>query len=135
MHGYIITQSSLTDSAYMACEVSSVTPVGRDPTHEASSNRATRIATYFIYGLFNLLPICSSLDELVDAAGSFSASHSPPPLDTHSSGLNVPPYLVTSRTICARSLASLTIYTCPSIFRLEKSSVIRCCFKLATNVW
>ena len=39
------------------------------------------------------------------------------------SGRNVPPYRVTSRTICARSFASSTMYTWPSIFRFAKSDV------------
>lgn len=39
------------------------------------------------------------------------------------SGRYAPPYRVTSRTICARSFASSTTKTCPSILRWSKSAV------------
>lgn len=120
----MITQSSLTDKAYMAYNVS--TPL-----------MTTRLkTTHLVYCLFDLFPIGSPLDEFVDTIPVSKSGYRVSDEEmTDSSGVKVPPYLVTSLTIWARSLASLTIYTCPSIFTLAKSSVIRCCLRDETNAW
>lgn len=75
--GYMITQSSRTDSAYIACML--------------AMTKSSTEATHLVDSLLDLLPVRPSLDELVDAVCQLAAEDTAAATFTHSSGLNSPP--------------------------------------------
>jgi len=92
----------------------------------------TKIIHRLVYDFFNLLPIWASLNEFVHVLYIYPifnwlnwvCGKKGGREGWLTSGRYAPPYRVTSLTIWARSLASSTTKTWPSILRCEKSAVI-----------
>ena len=89
----------------------------------------TKIVHCFVDRFFNFLPVTSPLNKLVHVLHGYLLAmvltmRLYVTSQMRTSGRKLPPYLVTSRTICTRSFASSTMYTCPSILRFAKSAAI-----------